>query len=113
MTESERQVAAYLDELQLSWRYESPVFVYDDKERPRVWTPDFYLQKLGMYIEVWSSEERSPEYREKIYRKNGYHVIFVHSYKEERWRSFLVKRIMGIEDSRHAEVMKMFRSLKL
>jgi hypothetical protein len=113
MTESERQVAAYLDELQLSWRYESPVFVYDDKERPRVWTPDFYLQKLGMYIEVWSSEERSPEYREKIYRKNGYHVIFVHSYKEERWRSFLVKRIMGIEDSRHSEVMKMVRSLKL
>ncbi|MCJ7635429.1 hypothetical protein MUP77_23945 [Candidatus Bathyarchaeota archaeon] len=111
MTETEKQVANYLKELGLWWAFESPVFVYDDKERPRVWTPDFYIPKLGMYVEVWCSENISHEYRERIYRKNGYNVIFVHCYKREKWKSFLVKRIMGIEESRHSEVIKMFNSL--
>ena len=52
-------------------------------------------------------------YREKIYRKNGYHVIFVHLYKErKKWKNYLVKRIMEIEEKRHDEVMKMLRSLQ-
>ena len=69
MTETERQVALYLRELGLWWVFESPVFVYDDKERPRVWTPDFYLPTLGMYVEVWSSELKSHAYREDIYKE--------------------------------------------
>lgn len=112
MKDSEKQVANYLKELDLWWIYEFPVFVYDEKDRPRVWTPDFYIPKLGMYIEVCGSEEFDYEYREKIYRKNGYHVVFVHIYKERKWKSFLVKRIMEIEDLRHSEVMKMIHSLK-
>jgi hypothetical protein len=36
MEESEKLVADYLRELNLWWIYESPVFVYDEKERPRV-----------------------------------------------------------------------------
>jgi hypothetical protein len=112
MEESEKLVANYLRELDLWWIYEFPVFVYDEKDRPRVWTPDFYIPKLGMYIEVCGSEKFNYEYREKIYKKNGYHVVFVHIYKETKWKSFLVKRIMEIEESRHDEVMKMIHSLK-
>ena len=48
MKESEKQVAEYLRELDLWWWYEYPVFVYDEKKRPRVWTPDFYIPNLGM-----------------------------------------------------------------
>lgn len=108
MTDTERTVAAFLDELNLKWFYESPVFLYDNEDRPRVWTPDFYLPKLGMHIEVWNSEEKSPEYRKDAYQKNGYHVIFVHTYKEEsRWKNFLVSRITEIELQRHSEVMGM------
>lgn len=112
MTESEKQVAEYLRELDLWWIYEFPVFVYDEKDRPRVWTPDFYIPKLGMHIEVCGSEDFDYRYRDEIYKKNGYHVIFVHIYKERKWKSFLVKRIMEIEDSRHSGVMKMIHSLK-
>jgi hypothetical protein len=111
MTESEKQVADFLREFCLFWVYESPICVYDNKERPRVWPPDFYLPKLGMYIEVCGSERIPFEYREEIYRKNGYHVVFVQVYKEEKWKSFLMKRIMAIEESRHSEVMKMFNSV--
>ena len=115
MTETERKVAAYLDELNLRWVYEAPVFLYDDAERPRVWTPDFYLPSLGMHLEVWNTEEKSPEYRDKIYKKNGYHVIFVHVFKEEnQWKNFLISRITSLELKRHTEVMDMLlgKSLK-
>ena len=49
---SEKEVAKHLDKLGINWVYENPVFVYDDEGRPRVWTPDFYLPELGIYIEV-------------------------------------------------------------
>ena len=113
MTMSERQVADYLRELELWWHYESPVFLTDEKERPRVWTPDFYIPKLGMYIEVCGSESlrEQYQYREKVYKKNNYSVVFLHLYKErERWRSFLLKRIVQLENSRHMGVMKILES---
>ena len=112
MRYSERQVANYLKKLRLRWKYQFPVFVYDDQDRPRVWTPDFYIPKLGMHIEVSGSKAFDYEYREKIYKKNGYHVIFLHLYKEKKkWKKYLVKRIMEIEEFRHSEVMKMINSV--
>jgi hypothetical protein len=68
------------------------------KNAPEFVPPDFYLPNLGMYIEVCGSEKISYEYREDIYRKNGYHVVFIHVYKEEKWKNFLMKRIMTIEE---------------
>ena len=112
MSDNEIEVAEYLKKLGLYWIYESPVFVYDEKERPRVWTPDFYIPKLGIFIEVCGSENYNYEYREKIYKKNGFYVVFIHVYKErEKWKTFLVKRIMNIEEQRHDEVMKLIVSL--
>jgi hypothetical protein len=113
MTESEKQVANYLKELGLWWVYEFPAFVYDEKRRPRVWTPDFYIPKLGMYVEVCGSENPNYQYRERIYRDNGYYVIFLHLYKKrEKWKNYLVNRIMEIEDLRHKETVKMLGSMR-
>ena len=113
MEDSEKQVAELLKMLDLWWWYEFPVFIYDEKKRPRVWTPDFYIPKLGMYIEVCGSANFDYKYREKMYKKNGYHVIFVHLYKEKKkWKNYLVKRIMEIEEKRHKEVMKMLHGLQ-
>lgn len=88
MMDSEKEVANYLTELGLYWIYQSPVFVYDEKDRPRVWTPDFYIPKLGVYIEVCGSEDFNYDYRDKIYRKNGIFVVFIHLFKERgEWGS--------------------------
>jgi hypothetical protein len=112
MGRSEREVAKYLKELGLHWIFESPIFVYDEKDRPRVWTPDFYIPKLGIFIEVCGSEKFDYEFRERIYKKNGFFVVFVHFYKEkEKWRTYLIRRIMEIEEQRHSEVMKMINAL--
>jgi len=108
MTESEKEVAIYLKELGLYWMFESPIFVYDEKARPRVWTPDFYIPKLGMHIEVCGSHRYDYDYRDRIYKNNGHHVIFIHAYKSSKqWKTFLLKKIMEIEEQRHDEVMKM------
>jgi hypothetical protein len=99
MTDAEMRVANYLKELGLWWVYEFPVFVYDEKKRPRVWTPDFYIPKLGMYIESLWFKNFDYEYRDRIYKENGYHVIFLHLYKKhKKWKNYLAKRIMEIED---------------
>jgi len=107
MTASEKEVAQYLKELGLQWMFESPIFVYDEKDRPRVWTPDFYIPKLGMHIEVCGSEKYDYEYRDRIYQNNGYYVIFIHAYKHaQQWKKHLLKKLMEIEEQRHDEVMK-------
>jgi hypothetical protein len=112
MTGAEKKVADYLQELGLWWWYEFPVLIYDDKKRPRVWTPDFYIPKLGMYIEVCGKKRQDYEYREKIFKQNGYRIIFLHLYKEQkRWKKYLIKRIMEIEDLRHSEIEKMIGSI--
>ncbi len=114
MHDSEKLVASYLKELGLWWSYETPVFVYDEKERPRVWTPDFYLPKFGMYIEVCGSEDFDYKYREKIYQDNSLHVIFVHAYKDPAmWKKHLVTKMLDIEEERHTQTMRMIRSFSL
>jgi hypothetical protein len=108
MTESERQVSEYLTKLDLDWIFQFPVFVYDEKNRPRVWTPDFYIPKLGMYIEVAGSEKFDYSYREKTYKKNGIPCIFIHFYKEkERWKNYFIAKMKELEQARYEQVMKM------
>ncbi len=118
MKHSEIKVAYYLKELSLHWIYESPVFVRDEKNRPRVCTPTFYIPNLGMYIEVcgWG-KHINYAYRQKMYRKHWFYVIFVHFYKErknwkrKRWKNYIVKRIKEIVELRHSKVMKMINLL--
>ena len=108
MTNAEKKVADCLQDLRLWWWYEFPVFVYDEKDRPRVWTPDFYIPKLGMFIEVCGTKLKDYDYREKIFKKNGYHIVFLHLYKKEnKWEQYLIQKIMEIEDLRHSEIKKM------
>lgn len=108
MHDSEKQVAKYLDELGLPWIYQAPVFVYDDKKRPRVWTPDFYVPKLGIYIEVCGSRDFDYDFRKRVYDNNSIPVIYLHYFKtQEKWQVFIVKRIKEIEEQRHYEAMKL------
>ncbi len=113
MSRPEKTVAKFLrDELDLWWHYEFPIFVYDEKKRPRVWTPDFFLPKLGMYVEVVGSEKayfdksQNYQYRQEIFEANNCIVIFVHYWKKD-WRSHLIRMIHEFESQRHAEVQRM------
>jgi hypothetical protein len=102
MTNSERTVADHLKSLGIKWSYEQPVFVWDEHKRPRVWTPDFYLNHLGIYLEVCGSKHFNYDFRRKIYEKNGYNVIFVHTYKKtEYWRHHFIKYLQIFSELRN------------
>ena len=113
MSEPEKYVAEFLTELGLWWKYESPLYLLDEKDRPRIWAPDFFLPKFGIYIEVCGSEDFDYEYREDVYRKNEFRIIFLHYYKEqERWRKFLVDSIQGTQEVRNTYVENMLNVYK-
>ena len=108
MTDSEKEVANYLQQLKIWWQYEQPVYVQDEKKRPRVWSPDFYLPELGIYIEVCGSKNFDYDYREGIYKKNRIPVVFIHKYKEKNnWQFYLRKRISEIHAYRESIVKKL------
>jgi hypothetical protein len=107
MQESEIEVSEYLRNLNIKWQYEQPVYVLDDKDRPRVWTPDFYLPQLGIYLEVCGTDKFHYEYREIIYKKNHIPVIFIHRYKHKKeWQKYLKKRIEEIHQQRWEIIKK-------
>ena len=105
-------VAGYLNEMGFEWYFEHPVFVYDEKDRPRVWTPDFYIPSLQLHLEVCGSKDFDYEYRKQIYEKNDIPVVFLHLYKDrEEWLNWLRKSILEIEEDRHNKVMKLVKKL--
>ena len=105
MTGSEKEVEDYLRKLMLIYLYEQPVFVTDDKDRPRIWTPDFYLPELGIYIEVCGTKKFDYDFREKIYEKNNTPIIFIHQYKNPaEWQGWLKKEIIRIHKEREKKV---------
>ena len=100
MSSAEKKVARFLSDYGIWWNFEQPIYVKDDKDRPRVWTPDFYLPEIGMYIEVCGTDGRDYSYRKRIYEKNRIPIIFIHTYKQDKWRDFLIDEIIRIHKGR-------------
>ena len=112
MRNSERQVAEFLDDLGLEWIFESAVYLHDECLRPRLWTPDFYIPKLRLYIEVCGSQNFNYEYRKKICHDNNISVIYLHFYKKQiRWQRYLIIKIKEVEEQRHSEAMETIENL--
>lgn len=100
-TIQETKVEQFLKERGLHTYFEAPVFITDDKKRPRVWSPDFFLPELGIYIEVCGAKRRAYKYRKQIYQDNKIPVIFVKTYFEEKyWKEWIIKEIRRIHQER-------------
>ena len=105
MTRSEKEVAKFLKNLGFFWSYEKPVYIWDESNRPRVWTPDFFLTQFSIYVEVCGSEDFDYEYRRITYKENGYNVIFLHLYKEsEKWKEHFLQYITKISNYRNKKL---------
>jgi hypothetical protein len=97
MTPAERDVAGYLDELGISYEFEYPVFVKDERDRPRLWTPDFYLADIKIYIEICESENPDFEYRKKMYAENKIDIIFLPLFKDDLiWKEHFLELLKTI-----------------
>ena len=100
MSNPEKEVCAHLRQLNLWWHYEQPVFVYDHMERPRVWTPDFYIPELGIYIEVVGHRHNSDyDFRKRIYDLNRIPIIFL-DMQQQDWKSVLSQAMHRIHQQR-------------
>jgi hypothetical protein len=112
MTNAEKEVANVLREFKIQWSFEQPVFVWDENKRPRVWAPDFYLVSFGIYVEVCGSEKFNYSYRKEILNRNGYQIIFLHLFKEEKeWKQHLLLYIKFFVDKRNRELNRLRKSL--
>lgn len=106
MSKAEKEVSEYLRKINIYWLFEHPIFLVDERERPRVWTPDFYLPELGIYIEVCGADRDCYSYRNEIYRKNRIPIIFIHQFKDENdWQEHLRKKIAEINKFRTDKIM--------
>jgi hypothetical protein len=114
MSPAEKRVSEFLKKINIWWTYEWPVYIEDDKDRPRVWTPDFYLPHLGVYIEVCGSKEYDYEYRKKIYFKNKIPIIFIEEYKDDNlWKNYLIKMLKEIHDKRSKQLEEITKKLEI
>jgi hypothetical protein len=114
MTKSEKEVANVLKEFGIQWSYEQPVFLWDENKRSRVWTPDFYLNQLGIYLEVCGSQHFDYDYRRRIFNMNGYPVIFIHMFKETgQWKGHFLKYLQFFLMNRNDNFYKIFKKYQL
>lgn len=101
MSSGEVKVTDYLKSLNVYWVFESPVFVQDDKGRPRIWSPDFYLPEMGVYIEVMGPHSNY-EYRMKVYEGNRIPIIFIDPYNDLYWTNKIKDQLWIIHNDRYA-----------
>lgn len=100
MSRNERQVSEYLKAIGVWWEFERAVYLCDECEHPRVWSPDFYLPELGIYIEVMGPRGNY-DYRMRIYEKNRIDIIFVDPMKDEYWQYKIKDGLWLIHNDRY------------
>lgn len=99
MTLAERRVAGLFRKWGLDWVFERAVFVQDPDGRPRIWTPDFFLPALRVYVEVVGNPDADYSFREEVFLENSQDVLFVHPH-ENNWIRTLIQDLEQIEADR-------------
>jgi hypothetical protein len=102
----ERKVAEVFDKYGISYKYESPVLVHDDQNKPRIWYPDFYLPTLGVYVEYYGFTG-NPDYdtlrkkKEQVYQNMGFQVVAVDpSVLHDKLDGYLINEIYRVQRMR-------------
>ena len=111
MSGEERKVGDYLKEKGYTLTYEPSVSIVDDRELDRIWHPDFFINELGLYVEVCGADRPNDyQWRRKIYKKNGVPIVFVETFKDEyKWKHFLY---LGIQEFKDDKLTKKLKKMK-
>lgn len=104
-SEGERRLAELLDSYDIRYRYEQGVLV-EDKKKPKIWHPDFYLPEFGVYIEYFGLAGNQ-EYdlgikrKKRIYSEMGLDVIPVYPWTFcDDWQGYVMDSLHGILNRR-------------
>jgi hypothetical protein len=95
-SKAEIQIARLLDRERFAFRYEHPLAVID-RDKTKIWYPDFSLSDYGMIIEYFGMNDDSgyrkrAERKMQVYRENGIEGVFL---SEESFRGDWPARILG------------------
>lgn len=107
MSQAEREVAAYINQLGFWWTYEQPVYVTAEKDRPRIFCPDFYIADVGVYVEVIAYPAlRDYERTWEVYQRNQIPILFI-EVNRYNWRDALREGIYNIHQQRWEKIQRM------
>ena len=111
-SKAEVQIARLLDREGIAFRYEHPLAVVD-RERTRIWYPDFTLPEYGMIIEYFGMNDdpgyrRRAEHKMQVYQETGIEGVFL---TEESFRGDWPARVVGqIEGILQGRLDRFYRS---
>jgi len=104
-SEGERKIAEFLDNYNIHYIYEKGVLVID-KNKPKIWYPDFYLPEFATYIEYYGlagnqNYDYNIEHKKKVYSINGVEVISVYPWTFcENWQKYIIDNLYEISSNR-------------
>lgn len=104
-SKGEVQIARLLERNRIVYEYEHPTAVLD-KEKVKIWYPDFHLPEYGIIIEYFgvngkSSYDEQARHKMKVYEENGIEGLFLtESCFKGDWPRSIMGRIEDILKSR-------------
>jgi len=100
-SEGERRIADYLESCGIRYEYERGVLVLD-RDKPKIWHPDFYLPEFAVYLEYFGlagNEEYDSGVRRKIgvYREMSMDVVPVYPWTFcDDWQGYILQNVRSI-----------------
>lgn len=104
-SEGERKIAEFLNNYGINYVYEPGVLV-TDRDKPKIWYPDFYLPEFAAYIEYYGfvgnqNYDHGIERKKKVYSAMGLEVIAVYPWTFcENWQKYIVNNLYEISRNR-------------
>jgi len=95
----ERKIAYFLDNNSIKYHYEQAVLVTPEKDKHRIWYPDFYLPEFKTYIEYFGmagnqNYDKAIKAKESAYAKMGFNVIAVYPWMlSKKWEGHVMKEL--------------------
>jgi len=117
-SEGERKIAEVLNKYKIDFKYEWPVLVRDDDKKLRIWYPDFFLPKHGVYLEYFGYDNNSDydngrKRKEKIYKEMKIDVISIDSkIRGNQLENYVINQIYRIQTKRLSEVKSKIYNLR-
>ena len=71
----------------------------------RLWTSDFYLPDIKIYVEIYESESSDLEYKKNMYAENKLDVIFLQFFKKDlTWKENFLGQLKIITNNSRKKI---------
>lgn len=110
-SKSERKIGEFLGKQNIAYQYEYPLAIID-RDKTKIWYPDFKLPEYNMIIEYFgmngnSSYNEQMAHKMKAYKKAGIDGIYlVDSTMRGSWQEMIVERIEQVLEGKLRKIQR-------